>query len=106
MGAYKQTRVSGSSTRAVNRRPDVCTDHDTEDAVGGRDDSVARATVLRGEELWRDGVKDAVHDVARECERAIPAEERVRRSCRRACKEEDTSNDCEDGANCRVSDWP
>ena len=106
MGAYKQTRISGRSTRVANRRLDVCTDHDTEDAVGGCDDSVARTPILRGEELRRDGVKDAVHDVARECERAIPAEKCVRRSCCGACKEEDTSDDCEDGANCRVSDWP
>ena len=93
MGAYKQTRVSGRSTRAVNRRPDVCTDHDTEDAVGGRDDSVDRTPVFCGEELRRDGVKDAVHDVARERERAIPPEERVRCPRCRACEEEDASDD-------------
>ena len=93
MGAYKQTRVSGSSTRVANRRPDVCTHHDAEDAVGGRDDSVARTPILRGEELRRDGVKDAVHDVARERERAIPTEERVRRPRCCAGEEENASND-------------
>ena len=104
MGAYKQTRISGSSTGAADRGSDVSTHHDTEDAVGGRDDSVARTPVLRGEELRRDGVEDAVHDVARERECAIPAEKCVRRSCCGACKEEDTSDNCEDDANKRVSD--
>ena len=93
MGAYKQTRISGSSTGAADRGLDVCTHHDTEDAVGGRDDSVTRTPILRGEELRRDGVKDAVHDVARERERAIPPEERVRCPRCRACEEEDASDD-------------
>ena len=68
------------------------THHDTEDAVRGGDDRVARPARLGGEELGRDGVEDAVHDVAREREAAVPAEERVRRP-RGGAREEEHARD-------------
>ena len=70
------------------------THHDTEDAVRGGDDRVARPARLGGEELGRDGVEDAVHDVARERVAAVPAEERVGRARGRAREEEHPGDDC------------
>lgn len=50
--------------------------HDTENTVGAGDDRVACPPPARGEELWRDSIEHAIHDVRREGEGAVPAEQR------------------------------
>ena len=80
-----------------------------EDAGGGRSERIARPTVLRGEDLGRYGVQDAVHDlrahaarfsaptpaqsgaatyVTDECVAAVPAQQRVGAAGRGAGVEE------------------
>ena len=77
MGAYNRAaRMSlTASTFRSSRAED--TYHDTEDTVGGCDQGIACAPILRREELRRDGVKDAVHDVVDEGVATVPAKEYV-----------------------------
>ena len=69
------------------------THHDTEDAVRGGDDRVARPAVLCEEEFRRDGIEHAVHDVASECVATVPAQQGVRRARGCAREEEDAGDD-------------
>ena len=70
------------------------THHDAKDAIRGRDQRVARPSVLRRENLGRKRIERAVHDVVRERVAAVPAEERVGRARGRAREEEHPGDDC------------
>lgn len=67
---------------------------EVEESVTELDYSVARAAVLGGEQLGRDGEEDAPHDVVREAVAAVPAEQRVGRARGRACEEKRPCEDC------------
>lgn len=53
-------------------------DHDTKYTVRRRHDSVSCASVFGREELGRDGIQNAIHDIASKSITTIPAEERIR----------------------------
>ena len=55
------------------------THHDAKDPIRRAHDRVSRPAILGRKELRRDGVENAVHDVARKRVPAVPAEERVGR---------------------------
>lgn len=73
--------------------------HDSEDAIRSGDERIARSPVFGGEDLGRDGVQHAVHDVVRERVAAIPAKEGVGRACGRAGEQEHAGQRCRDQAH-------
>ena len=93
IGAY----VASAISTFYGRRPQRITHHDTENTVGTCDDRVTSTPPACREELRRDGVENTVHNVRREGESAVPAEERIGRPGCCTGKEEDTSDGWERG---------
>ena len=73
MGACNRAARMSLTAPTLRRARAEDTYHNTENTVSGCNQGIARATILRGEELGRDGVEDAVHDVVDEGVATVPA---------------------------------